>query len=153
LGELPPYDEVRLEPDPWWPGARFRRWRDRRTWQLAGAAYRLADGTVRWETSPPGARSWLVEAGTGAPVLDLTGWSIAGMYGEGPATPAPILMAEEGRVIWIGRLRPDLSGVDVLGAIDIGARDENSYPPRCGVQGDHAVCRFDPDGRRAPDKD
>lgn len=95
---------------------------------------------IRESSSDQG--SWLVEAGTGAPVLDLTRWRFLGAYSQQPATtPAPLLAQQDGRTTWIGRLRPDLSGVVVLGSIDTGSRDDPvAVPPACDARGDRLVC-------------
>lgn len=72
-------------------------------------------------TATRGPAAWLIDAGTGEPVLDLAGWRLGGDWTAAPAsepTATPLLVRPAGETMVIGRLRPDLSGVDPLGRID-----------------------------------
>lgn len=73
-------------------------------------------------TAQPRQHSWLIDAATGQPVLDLGSWWLPWRW------PAPVaggelpLLLRSGTAdtpTVVGQLRPDLSGVRLLGSIDI----------------------------------
>lgn len=86
--------------------------------ELPGLAGRLLLLDVAGRRSgEPG--HWLVDAGTGEPVLDLAGWQLEPGWGPTATESAtPLLVRFVDQAALVGRLRPDLSGVTVLGAID-----------------------------------
>lgn len=73
-------------------------------------------------------RTWIVDARTGTPVLDLTGW-------HPPVGAGPDRLAQwrAGGRTWFGRLSLDPPGVDVLGSV--GPTDScHSYGPNLACQ-------------------
>lgn len=94
------------------------------------------DGYLVLIHSPDGGddqASWLVDATTGEPVLDLHGWQLAGDAGPAGRVPATWRPGDRGPT-WIGRLRPDLSGIDPLAAVPGPA------PPPCQLRTPYVVC-------------
>lgn len=81
-------------------------------------------------------RTWLVDQGTGEPVLDLRQWMFSyPLSGNEP----PILLWYEDERTWVGRLREDLSGVRVLGTIDVSVSSELGYPA-CQSTAPYVIC-------------
>jgi hypothetical protein len=71
---------------------------------------------------------WLADARTGELVLDLGIWNLAaGGYPLGEVMVDPMLTWIDEGAIWVGRLRPDMSGVDPIGAIDAELPDIMPY--------------------------
>jgi outer membrane protein assembly factor BamB len=78
--------------------------------------------------APDSRASWLVEATTGEPVLDLAGWrpGPGGPPGAGPG--GGLLVRTDGPTTLVGRLHPDLSGVQPLGVIEGTTRATECQP-------------------------
>jgi putative pyrroloquinoline-quinone binding quinoprotein len=89
-------------------------------------------------------QSWLVDAVTGEQVLDLGRWALP--WDAGPSLAEVGLVRYGNGVAWVGRLRPDLSGVDVLGSVayERGSVDVpgqlDVLDPECAVSAGHVVC-------------
>jgi putative pyrroloquinoline-quinone binding quinoprotein len=88
--------------------------------------------------------SWLVDAVTGEQVLDLRRWTFP--WDSGPSLAEVGLVRYENGTAWIGRLRPDRSGVDVLGSVtyaldwlDVPGRPD-VMDPECAVSAGHVAC-------------
>lgn len=82
---------------------------------------------------------WLVDAASGELVLDLQRWVIAASAQWGRPPEEPMAIWHEHGVAWVGSLRPDLSGIDPIGSIEVP--DQPDYPfPSCDVAGDLVVC-------------
>lgn len=73
------------------------------------------------------AHGWVLDVATGERVLELGAWQ--------PQGDAMVLRYAYGTGrTWIGRVRPDPPGIEVIGAID-------SDPDGCQVTAGHAVCQ------------
>jgi outer membrane protein assembly factor BamB len=83
--------------------------------------------------------SWLVEIETGRPILDLGQWTSPGPFETNSGNDTSILTRGGENGTWVGRLRPDLSGIDVLGRIDTITTDERRAG-YCVADAGHLVC-------------
>jgi outer membrane protein assembly factor BamB len=85
---------------------------------------------------------WLVEAATGRPVLDLRGWEPMWPHPWGAAAAGGgaevVVVRQAGGIVWFGRLRADLTGVDTIGGL-------HSAGGSCGVAADYVACLRDDD--------
>lgn len=87
------------------------------------------------------ASSWLIDVATGGPVLELRRWTIAGGFLPPPVSSSAGIVTRSGPDgTWIGRLRADLSGIDVLGRIESAAVTEHGFGAHCLPAGDYIVC-------------
>lgn len=105
----------------------------------------LAGYAVVWrswrETEQP--ESWVIDPATGEPVLDLGRWNPTGIYQPLPGLPNGMLTLGTEAGTWIGRLRPDLSGVEVLGMIEGATVNEYDFGTHCTPGDARVVCFTD----------
>lgn len=106
---------------------------------------------VTVNSDPP--TSWLIDADTGAPVLDLAGWSVWPDEYRAPGDAVSVILGTSIDVdltpangqapsTWIGMIRPDYTGIQPIGSID--GRFGGCLPLRSG----YVICqldRLDPD--------
>jgi outer membrane protein assembly factor BamB len=83
-------------------------------------------------------RSWLVDARTGEPVLDLQGWQLVQSWPPQPGAEPPVLIRPDRGATMIGALRPDRSGVRVLGQVNARPQAE------CSATARHVFCLAGP---------
>lgn len=115
--------------------------------ELPGPADRLLVTDIAGQGWFGGPASWLVDVRTGEPVLDLQGWQLGPGFdptatATGPAAPLLVRFMHDATLV--GQLRPDLSGVRVLGTIDAAA---SSW---CWGLVEQVLCVARPPGDRQP---
>lgn len=110
-------------------------------------AYDLGDGWLagyallsRFLEPDGDQQSWLIDMETGRPVMDLRQWSPAGAYSPFAVDSARLLTRTGEEGTWIGRLRPDLSGIDALGLIESVVAADNGIWGYCVPSGVRIVC-------------
>jgi outer membrane protein assembly factor BamB len=92
-------------------------------------------------TEQPRQHSWLIDAGTGQPVLDLGSWFLPQQWPEPVAAAELPLLLRSGAIATptaAGRLRPDLSAVRLLGPIDTPLQSD------CSVGTGYVFCATGP---------